>query len=92
MRCRTNLFTRVLCLIHHNPPGYPALFRLHLLPRLFDEVHRHMHIRHYSLRTEKIYIGWIRRFILVNLKRHPREMGANYQAGLGYSDTRSGGG
>jgi integron integrase len=43
---------------------------------LFDEVRRHMRVKHYSLRTEKIYIGWIRRFILANAKRHPREMGA----------------
>lgn len=35
-----------------------------------------MRVKHYSLRTEKIYIGWIRRFILANAKRHPREMGA----------------
>ena len=35
-----------------------------------------MRVKHYSLRTEKIYISWIRRFILANAKRHPREMGA----------------
>lgn len=35
-----------------------------------------MRVKHYSLRTEKIYIGWIRRFILANAKRQPREMGA----------------
>lgn len=29
-----------------------------------------------SLRTEAAYIGWVRRFILANDKRHPREMGA----------------
>lgn len=44
--------------------------------RLFDEVRRHMRVKHYSLRTEKTYIGWIRRFILANVKRHPREIGA----------------
>nr|WP_246417327.1 integron integrase [Rehaibacterium terrae] len=27
-------------------------------------------------RTEEAYVGWIRRFILANGKRHPREMGA----------------
>jgi integrase len=35
-----------------------------------------MRVKHYSLRTEKVYVGWIRRFILANAKRHPREMGA----------------
>ncbi|OOG45951.1 integrase [Rhodanobacter sp. C01] len=46
------------------------------VPRLFDEVRRHMRLKHYSLRTEKVYLAWMRRFILANNKRHPREMGA----------------
>jgi len=33
-------------------------------------------VRHYSLRTERAYLGWCRRFILANGKRHPRDMGA----------------
>lgn len=45
-------------------------------PRLLDEVRRVMRLKHYSLRTEQAYIGWIRRFILANGKRHPRDMGA----------------
>lgn len=45
-------------------------------PRLFEEVRRRLRVKHYSLRTEKAYLGWIRRFILSNGKRHPREMGA----------------
>lgn len=44
--------------------------------RLLDEVRRRLRFKHYSLRTEQAYIGWIRRFILANGKRHPREMGA----------------
>lgn len=44
-------------------------------PRLLDEVRRVLRTRHYSLRTEHVYLGWIRRFILANGKRHPREMG-----------------
>jgi len=42
---------------------------------LFDEVRRRLRLKHYSLYTEKAYLGWIRRFILANGKRHPREMG-----------------
>jgi integron integrase len=34
-------------------------------------------LKHYSLRTEQAYVSWIRRFILANGKRHPREMGAS---------------
>jgi integron integrase len=45
-------------------------------PRLLDEVRRRLRLKHYSLRTEQAYVGWIRRFILANGKRHPREMGA----------------
>ena len=44
-------------------------------PRLFDEVRRKMRVKHYSLRTERVYLQWMRRFILMNGKRHPRELG-----------------
>ena len=44
-------------------------------PRLLDQVRAACRVRHYSLRTERAYTGWIRRFILANGKRHPREMG-----------------
>lgn len=44
-------------------------------PRLIDQVREEIQVRHYSLRTEKSYIQWIRRFILFHDKRHPREMG-----------------
>lgn len=44
-------------------------------PRLLDEVRRVLRLKHYSLRTEAIYVQWIRRFILANGKRHPRDMG-----------------
>ena len=45
-------------------------------PRLLDEVRRKLRTKHYSLRTEQAYVGWIKRFILANGKRHPRELGA----------------
>jgi integron integrase len=44
-------------------------------PRLLDEVRRVLRLKHYSIRTEMVYVGWIRRFILANGKRHPRDMG-----------------
>ncbi|HQU34905.1 MAG TPA: phage integrase N-terminal SAM-like domain-containing protein, partial [Thermoanaerobaculaceae bacterium] len=40
-------------------------------PRLLDRVRAALRARHYSPRTEDAYIGWIRRFILFNGKRHP---------------------
>lgn len=45
-------------------------------PRLLDRVRGEVRVRHYSLRTEETYVGWIRRFILFHRKRHPAEMGA----------------
>ncbi len=45
-------------------------------PRLLDEVRKKLRVKHYSLRTEQAYVAWIRRFILANGKRHPRELGA----------------
>lgn len=44
-------------------------------PGLFGEVRRHLRLKHYSLRTERAYLGWIRRFIFANGRRHPRDMG-----------------
>lgn len=45
-------------------------------PRLLDQVRARIRVKHYSLRTEQTYVGWIRRFILFHGKRHPRDMGA----------------
>jgi len=45
-------------------------------PRLLDQVRQAIRLRHYSRRTDKAYVDWIRRFILFNDKRHPRDMGA----------------
>jgi len=35
-----------------------------------------LRVRHYSLRTESIYVDWVRRYILFHGKRHPKDMGA----------------
>src|SRR5678816_3044132 len=43
--------------------------------RLMEDVRRKLRVKHYSLRTEQAYTGWIRRFILASGKRHPRELG-----------------
>jgi len=44
--------------------------------KLLDRVRDVLRVNHYSLRTEEAYLGWIRRFILFNGKKHPQEMGA----------------
>ena len=43
---------------------------------LLDDVRTELRVRHYSRRTEESYVGWIRRFIFFNHKRHPRDIGA----------------
>lgn len=40
-----------------------------------EEVRTEIRTRHYSLRTEKSYLYWIRQFILFNDKRHPETLG-----------------
>ena len=43
--------------------------------RLLDRVRWHLRIKRYSIRTEKAYLDWVRRFILFHQKRHPAQMG-----------------
>ncbi len=45
-------------------------------PRLLDQVRERMLRLGRSPRSVEAYVGWIRRFILANGKRHPRDMGA----------------
>ena len=44
-------------------------------PKLLEQVRARIRRLGFSKRTEYAYVGWIRRFILANGKRHPREMG-----------------
>jgi integron integrase len=44
-------------------------------PRLLDRCREAMRVRHLSRNTERVYVSWVRRFILHHGKRHPLEMG-----------------
>ena len=44
-------------------------------PRLLDQARDRLRVKHYSIRTEQAYLGWIKRFILFHGKRHPADMG-----------------
>ena len=44
-------------------------------PKLLDQVRDRLRLKHYSLRTEQAYVGWIRRYIIFHGKQHPAEMG-----------------
>ena len=44
--------------------------------KLLDQVRDVIRVKHYSPKTEQVYIHWIRRNILFHQKKHPRDMGA----------------
>ena len=43
--------------------------------KLLGKVRQTIRQRHYSHQTEKSYIGWIKRYVLFQNKRHPKDMG-----------------
>jgi len=43
-------------------------------PRLLEMVRRAIRTRHYSYKTEKAYVFWVRRFVHFHGRRHPREL------------------
>ena len=53
--------------IPHAPAGHK--------PKLLDQVREAIRLRHYRVRTEEVYVSWIKRFILFHGKRHPLQMG-----------------
>ena len=62
--------------LSRNSPSTPG-FKLgsSAKPKLLDKVRQAIRLRHYSYRTEKAYVHWIKRFIFYHNKRHPEEMG-----------------
>lgn len=44
--------------------------------KLLEEVRQAARLRHFSPRTEKSYVAWIRRYIRFHALQHPRELGA----------------
>ena len=46
-----------------------------LQPRLLDQLRDRIRLKHYSIRTEGVYVDWVKRFIWFHDKRHPRQMG-----------------
>jgi len=43
---------------------------------LLDQVRGKIRLKHYSIRTEQVYLDWIKRFILHFDKHHPAKTGA----------------
>jgi integron integrase len=44
-------------------------------PKLLERAQAIIRRKHYSIRTERAYLNWMRRYILFHHKRHPKEMG-----------------
>lgn len=44
-------------------------------PKLLDQVREQIRLRHYSIRTEAVYLEWVKRFIRFHKYRHPQDMG-----------------
>ena len=68
--------TRTLAVIDG---GLNIKARVHSLPsngkpKLLEQVKQAIRIRHYSDRTEKAYVHWVKRYIFFHNKRHPQEM------------------
>jgi len=52
-------------------PGTPQTQK----PKLLDQLRQAIRVRHYSIRTERTYVMWARRFIRFHGLRHPATMG-----------------
>ncbi len=46
-------------------------------PGLFEVVRNKIRVKHYSIRTEKTYIYWIKSYLQFYSLQHPRELGAS---------------
>ncbi len=45
--------------------------------KLLEVVRDKLRIKHYSIKTEKTYLYWIKQYILFHNKKHPKDMGKN---------------
>jgi len=44
-------------------------------PKLLDQVRDRIRLKHYSSRTEDVYLDWAKRYVLYHNKTHQQEMG-----------------
>ena len=70
MRC-------IVVLISTKPVEKQGIFTMAQHPpvKLLDKVRQRIRLKGYSIRTERSYTEWIKRFILFHDKRHPKDMG-----------------
>ena len=46
--------------------------------RLLDQLRHRIRVKHYAIRTEKVYVDWVRRYILFHERKHPSELDARH--------------
>ena len=65
----------IFCSIYNNKYNEFNLNNMDKAPKkLLEQVRDTLRLKHYSIRTEKSYISWIKRYILFHNKRHPKDM------------------
>ncbi len=55
-------------------PNFPDKSTTTKPPKLLDQVRDKLRVKHYSIRTEQVYVGWIKRYIHFHGKRHPNNL------------------
>jgi len=50
--------------------------------KLLDRARHRIRLKGYSIRTEQSHVGWMRRFILFQNKRHPQDMEKDKSGGF----------
>ena len=70
---------------HSSPSGMPCVHEAGPAeppkPRLLDRVRAVLRTRHYSRRTEKAYVAWIRRYILMSISLCTSSLSAQNREG-----------
>jgi integrase len=66
---------RIELLNNHLKKGVRFIMTQQPSVKLLDLVRQRIRLKGYSIRTEKSYTQWIRRFIFFHNKRHPKLMG-----------------
>ena len=49
-------------------------------PKLLDQLRAAIRVRHYSIRTEEVYVHWVKRYIYFHNKCHPKDLNAAHVA------------
>src|SRR5215831_13296835 len=75
-------FIRISLFVNPMQPNPPLLSNSRIAtplqngPTLTQVLRDRLRIGHYSLRTEQVYVFWVKDFIRFHQRKHPRQMGA----------------